>query len=132
MRNRVEYKIDTATRNPNRGIGIKLPFNDYNVFTVNYTTKNQIKSNLINYLLTNKGERVFNPEFGSDLRKLLFDQMYDYKYAKQELLDKIGIYFPMITVNDIQFISELNLNLLKIKIDYSINKDADTILIQIT
>lgn len=132
MRNRVEYKIDTPTRNPNRGIGIKLPFSDYNVFTLNYTTKNQIKSNLTNYLLTNKGERVFNPEFGADLRRLLFDPMYDYTTTREELSDKLAIYFPMITVNNIQFTSDLANNLLKIKIDYSINKDADTILIQIT
>jgi len=73
MRSRIEYTVDSSTRNPNRGLGIKLPFNTHNVFTINYTTKDQVKSNLTNYMLTNKGERPFNPEFGADLGTALFE-----------------------------------------------------------
>lgn len=132
MRNRVEYKVDSSKRNPNRGIGIRLPFNDYNIFTLNYTTKDQIKSNLTNYMLTNKGERVFNPNFGADLRKLLFDQNSDFTNAREVLLDDLAIYFPMITVNSLDFSPDIDRNLLNIKLSYAINNDADTILIQIT
>jgi hypothetical protein len=132
MRKRIEYTVDSSTRNPNRGLGIKLPFNTHNVFTINYTTKDQVKSNLTNYMLTNKGERPFNPEFGADLRRLLFDQTYDFTNAKEVLLDNLGLYFPMITVNNLDFTADLQRNLLNIKLDYSIKKDADTILIQIT
>lgn len=132
MRSRIEYTVDSSTRNPNRGLGIKLPFNTHNVFTINYTTKDQIKSNLTNYMLTNKGERPFNPEFGADLRRLLFDQNTDYTVAKEVLLDNLGLYFPMITVNNLDFTADLQRSLLNIKLDYSIKKDADTILIQIT
>jgi phage baseplate assembly protein W len=132
MRKRIEYTIDASERNPNRGLGIKLPFNTQNVFTINYTTKDQIKSNLINYMLTNKGERPFNPEFGSDLRNLLFEQDSDFTSAKEVLLDNLVIYFPMITVNNLDFIADSTRNLLNIKLDYSIRKDADSILIQIT
>ena len=132
MRRRIEYTVDSSARNPNRGIGIKLPFNTYNVFTINYTTKDQVKSNLTNYMLTNKGERPFNPEFGADLRRLLFDQNTDFTIAKEVLLDNLGLYFPMITVNNLDFTADLQRSLLNIKLDYSIKKDADTILIQIT
>lgn len=132
MRNRVEFKVDSSKRNPNRGIGIRLPFNDYNVFTLNYTTKDQIKSNLTNYMLTNKGERVFNPDFGADLRKLLFDQNSDFTNAREVLLDDLAIYFPMITINSLEFNPDIDRNLLNIKLSYAINNDADTILIQIT
>jgi phage baseplate assembly protein W len=132
MRSRIEYTVDSSTRNPNRGLGIKLPFNTHNVFTINYTTKDQVKSNLTNYMLTNKGERPFNPEFGADLRRLLFDQNTDFTLAKEVLLDNLGLYFPMITVNNLDFTADLQRSLLNIKLDYSIKKDADTILIQIT
>jgi phage baseplate assembly protein W len=132
MRRRIEYTVDSSARNPNRGLGIKLPFNTHNVFTINYNTKDQVKSNLTNYMLTNKGERPFNPEFGADLRKLLFDQTYDFTNAKEVLLDDLGLYFPMITVNNLDFTADLQRSLLNIKLDYSIKKDADTILIQIT
>jgi phage baseplate assembly protein W len=129
---RKEYRIDSSQRNPNRGIGIKLPFNTYNVFTINYTTKNQIKSNLTNYMLTNKGERVFNPEFGANLRRILFDQNSDYTNARDILLEDLSIYFPMITVESLEFTSDINRSILNIKLVYSINNDADSILIQIT
>ena len=132
MRNRIEYTVDSSTRNPNRGLGIKLPFNTHNVFTINYKTKDQVKSNLTNYMLTNKGERPFNPEFGADLRRLLFDQNTDFTIAKEVLLDNLGLYFPMITVNNLDFTADLQRSLLNIKLDYSIKKDADSILIQIT
>lgn len=132
MRRRIEYTVDNSVRNPNRGLGIKLPFNTHNVFTINYTTKDQVKSNLTNYMLTNKGERPFNPEFGADLRSLLFDQSSDFTNAKEVLLDNLGLYFPMITVNNLDFTADLQRNLLNIKLDYSIKKNADTILIQIT
>ena len=122
MRSRIEYTVDSSTRNPNRGLGIKLPFNTHNVFTINYTTKDQIKSNLTNYMLTNKGERPFNPEFGADLRRLLFDQNTDYTVAKEVLLDNLGLYFPMITVNNLDFTADLQRSLLNIKLDYSIKK----------
>jgi phage baseplate assembly protein W len=132
MARRREYRVEGNERTPNRGIGIKLPFSDYNVFTINYTTKNQIKSNLTNYMLTNKGERVFNPEFGADLRRLIFDQNSDFTNAKDILLENLGIYFPMITVESLDFTSDINRNILNIKLVYSINNDADSILIQIT
>lgn len=131
IRRRIEYKIDSNIKTPNRGLGIKLPFNTYNVFTVNYSTKDQVKSNLTNYMLTNKGERPFNPEFGADLRRLLFDQMYDFTNARESLLDSLALYFPMITVNNLEFIADQERNVLNIKLDYSLRNDADTILIQI-
>lgn len=132
MRRRVEYRLTSSDRNPNRGLGIRLPFNEYNVFTLNYTTKDQVKSNLTNYMLTNKGERVFNPEFGADLRKLLFDQLSDFTDAREILLDNLAIYFPMITVNALDFSPDFDRNVLNIKLNYSINNNADSILIQIT
>ncbi len=132
MRKRIEYRVDNNSLTPNSGIGIKLPFNTYNVFTLNYTTKDQVKSNLTNYMLTNKGERPFNPEFGADLRRLLFDQVYDFTNAREVLLDNLAIYFPMITVENLSFNADIQRSLLNIKLDYSIKNDADTILIQIT
>jgi len=58
----------------NIAIGVSLPFNGpAGPFNSTYSTKDQIKSNLVNLLLTNKGERVFNPEFGCDLGRVLFE-----------------------------------------------------------
>ena len=69
------------------------------VFTPTFTTREQTKSNILNYLLTNKGERVFNPTFGGDLRNLLFEGMIE-ETTQDELLlmiqDQIGQFFPTV------------------------------------
>ena len=58
--------------NKRQAIGVKLPFDSPSVFTSTFTTKEQVKSNLINLLLTYPGERVLNPQFGVGLRNYLF------------------------------------------------------------
>ena len=56
-------------------IGVSIPFNVPQVFSQTYTTQDQIKSNIINYILTDKGERIFDPTFGSNIRKSLFENI---------------------------------------------------------
>ena len=65
-----------------RAIGFGFPLNGDAVFVPTYFTRDQIKANLVNYLLTNKGERVFKPNFGADLRSLLFENMQDISNAE--------------------------------------------------
>lgn len=91
--------------NYRKAVGFSLPMDGNAVFRPTYTTRDQIKSNLINYMLTNKGERVFNPNFGSNLRALLFEQIDDGDL--DDLLEVINMNvsteFPMITINEISF-----------------------------
>lgn len=56
-------------------VGIKTPLslNRSGLFEMNYDLEDQIKDNLRNLLLTNKGERLGNPAFGTDLRKIQYD-----------------------------------------------------------
>ena len=70
-------RIDPLDLQKNISIGVDLPFNSPGVFRVTYTTKDQTKANLINLLLTQTGERVMNPEFGTELRKFLFEGITD-------------------------------------------------------
>ena len=39
---------------------------------MNKTDKDAIRADLLHLLLTNKGERLYLPEFGSDLKKFIF------------------------------------------------------------
>ena len=68
------YPIDSNDR---KAVGFGFPLNGPAVFVPTFTTRDQTKANLINYLLTNKGERVFNPNFGADLRNLLFENVIE-------------------------------------------------------
>ena len=67
-----KFPIDLT---PSVAVGYGFPLNGDAVFVPTFTTREQTKANIINYLLTNKGERVFKPMFGGDLRNLLFENI---------------------------------------------------------
>ena len=98
-----KFPNDTRSR---VGIGVNIPFNEGGVFTPNYTTKEAIKSNLINYFLTNPGERPGNPAFGGGLRKFVFSQIAteNIDYLIEDIQSKLTTEFPNIILN------ELNVN----------------------
>ena len=96
------YPIDSVGR---KAVGFSLPFNGPAVFNPTFTTRAQIKSNLINYLLTNRGERVFQPNFGADLRNLVFENILDRTTdeLQERIQNDINFYFPQVVVAEIQF-----------------------------
>ena len=57
-------------------INIRFPFFDSAkgfFLDLNKTDENAIKSDLMHLILTNKGERLYNPEFGTNLRRFIFE-----------------------------------------------------------
>jgi phage baseplate assembly protein W len=93
-------KISPIDLQPRRAVGFNLPFSSKSVFTVNYETKDSIKYNLINFLLTGIGERPLNPQFGTDIRSKLYDQMSSDTIFDIESSIKtgIGLYFQRVDV----------------------------------
>jgi phage baseplate assembly protein W len=98
--------IRIANKNPleiskRTAIGVAIPFNATDVFNSTYTTVDQVKSNIINYLLTNTGERVLNPDFGSNLRAYLFENITESNLAALEikLTNDIQNYFPNVKID---------------------------------
>ena len=121
----------------NIGLGVSLPFNGPSgPFNSTYSTKNQIKSNLINLLLTNKGERVFNPEFGANLKTILFEGITeDTSELIKELINfNVSIFVPEVQIIDILVSPalEYNNNSVSITIKYKlrISQDADQVTVQ--
>lgn len=67
-------------------IGVTIPFNNPNgIFYQSYTNRVQVFSNVKNLLLTAKGERYELPDFGTELRFILFENITE----ESELVDKI-------------------------------------------
>jgi len=127
------YPIDSEGR---KAVGFSIPFNGPAVFNPTYTTRNQTKSNLINYLLTNKGERVFNPNFGADLRNLLFEGVLDRTTDELQSLiqNDINQFFPQVAVEEIKFDNQPDNNTIGFTLTYTIKNfgitDDITILLQ--
>lgn len=83
----VEGSIIPESARLTRGIGVTLPFNNPNgIFFQSYTNRAQIFSNLKNLLLTAKSERYMLPQFGTDLRFVLFENIS----SEEEFINKIS------------------------------------------
>ena len=92
----------------NTGIGINLPFiGPFAVFNSTYTTEAQALANLKNLLLTYKGERVFQPSFGTDLPKVLFEpNTLEIKPVIVEIISEaVDFWLPFINLVDIDVIT---------------------------
>ena len=115
-------------------IGVSLPFNAAGVFNKTYSTKDQIKSNLINLLLTDKGERIMNPEFGADLRRSLFENITvpNLDLLRFKIIDAINIFIPEIVLGDIEILPDPDANTLSITINYRliISNTPDQVTVQ--
>lgn len=117
-------KINPLDLQPRKAIGVNLPFSAKAVFNSTYATKDALKANIVNYFLTEKGERFFNPEFGAGLRAVIFDQMTEDKgeEIKYKVSQGIADWFPNVIVNDIKVGNSPDTNITTIYIKYSVSQ----------
>lgn len=114
-------------------VGISLPMSATNVFPTTFSTKEQIKSNLLNFILTNKGERLYRPNFGTDIRKKLFEPNVDFEVFKQVIYDDIGKEFiDVLDMEDIVIESDIKTDVVSIAIVYRLKSEYESDLIQLT
>jgi len=113
---------------PTVGIGLSVPFQSPatsgsdSIFNINYTTAEQVKYNLINYFLTSKGERVFNPSFGSNVQSFLFEQNdpSSLEILKKSIEEDINLVFSVIELKEIKIIADEDYYSVTIQIFYSV------------
>jgi len=120
--------INVLDLKPSTGIGVALPFSNPAVFETVYTTKEQLRFNMINFLLTDRGERIFNPNFGANIRAQLFEQITQETLDALDTQIKNGIaqYFPNVTITSLEFLPEPNRNTLLIQFSYVINNTGES------
>jgi phage baseplate assembly protein W len=84
------------------GGGIKPGTGGSTLFKSSYLTKDQVISNVRNLILTNKGERIMNPEFGTNIYNLLFEQ--NTGHLEERIRDEIKAafrrYMPLCKIED--------------------------------
>jgi phage baseplate assembly protein W len=112
-------------------IGITLPLQfAENTFAQSFKTSEQAKSNIKNVLLTKKGERPMQPEFGSGLQEILFDFNDDELAGKIEstINEAIQQWLPYVNIEDILVENgnyERDNNLVNISITFSVLNDPE-------
>jgi phage baseplate assembly protein W len=113
---------------------IKFPLNDdvtvNSYFAMTRTTKDALTSDLLLLLLTQKGERYYEPDYGTDLLRFIFEPNDNLVQAdvEQEIKKTVSSYIPALKIDQITFnrnvddqglpMSETQLNV-NIKFTYS-------------
>ncbi len=103
-------QYDTTTNidiSQSKPIGVTIPFNNPNgVFYQSYTHRQQVYSNLKNLLMTAKGERYMQPEFGTAIRLVLFENISsEDEFTDRltgEITDAITSWLPYLSIDSLQ------------------------------
>ncbi len=114
--------IDVLDTKPSTGVGIALPFNGPTGINTTYTTRDAIKSNLLNFILTGKRERIMNPGFGSGIKEVLFQPLTEDTTLQIENLIYGGVetFFPQVQINNLTVDLEPDNKTTIIYLNYSI------------
>jgi len=116
--------------NANQAIGVSIPFSSTSVFNQTFDTATQIKSNLINYFLTNKGERLLNPTYGGDLRNFLFEAITPdaLEVLQKRLEEDIVLRFPIVEIKSLTIDATEDQNLINITLIYNVLNLEDEVI----
>ena len=150
---RAIYQYQPINETPDVAIGIMLPLNksantrgyDFNesyatgsadgggVFPQSYTTEDQSISNLKNLLLTSKGERYMQPDFGTDIRNILFEQNTEdlEDFLSDQLRTDIQRWLPYIAVNNVIVLRDANQYTITINLHFRIISSGANLVINI-
>lgn len=125
MAYQIQKKFIIDTEDKSVGVSLPITIGNNGYFAVTYTTKEQVKTNLKNLILTNRGERLMQPNFGCNLRQAIFEQIGNetYDYIRNEIQNAISVWLPYIIVNDVNVTSDdtsKDNNRINVKLDYTL------------
>ena len=122
-------------------ININYPFkNSDEGFFLDLTSNDAdaIKSDLLHLILTRKGQRYYNPQFGTDLLKFIFEpnDSLTLSLIKEEITNVVKRYLPKLNLTKIEVLqSEESEYAAVVTIDYEITDSVftvyDTVIINI-
>jgi len=110
-------------------VGLELPLThtQNGFFNRTKTALEQAKSNIRNLLLTNKGERLGNPTFGTNLLSLVFSQENTdlESRVEEEIRASMGEFLPFINIVSIETnFSDTNKNVANVNLRFTLNVDV--------
>jgi len=117
---------------PKTYIGLSFPLrrDKFNDFSMTKNSLEQAEHNLKNLLLTYPGERVGQPEFGSRLRELCFEQIDDTlpERIEEEVRKTVSVWLPYINLIEVATLTEEgDKNKIFVRMKYSTSLNPQTI-----
>lgn len=98
-----ERRYNTIDLQPDVAVGVKLPIvsTTGRLFDLSYSTRDQAISNLKNLILTRRGERLYQPLFGTTLYDYLFEQNDELIVVgiRDSIIEAVSFWLPYITIN---------------------------------
>jgi phage baseplate assembly protein W len=91
--------------------------------------ENAVKESIFNLIMTDRGERLFQPNVGCDIRGSLFENIdpNTMLILKENIKTTINTYEPRCNLKDVEISGNIDTNELKVKIVFSvINSSALT------
>ena len=131
-------KPDLIDDDNRKFVGLELPLKLSNgregYFQSTSLSINAIKENLRLLLNTKKGERLFQPNLGLNLRQMLFEQITEESIIgiQDSILDTFSFWLPFVEVRDIEILTNDNnktilSNEIRVKILFNIIQDPNTL-----
>jgi phage baseplate assembly protein W len=111
-------------------ININFPFKDSVkgfFLDLNNNDSAAIKADLMHLILTRKGERLYLPDFGTDLLKYIFNPNDSKTQGeiKQELSQVVKKYLPKLQINEVSVTQSVNSEYAAtVRIDYTVTEDV--------
>lgn len=123
-----QTQINPLDLKPSTGIGVSIPFSTKSVFNTVFTTAEQLKYNIINFLLTGKRERIFLPEFGSGLSNQVFEVITEEgnKGLEQYIKMTVENFFTNIEIKKITVASTFDNNAINVEFTYNIKNTGQS------
>ena len=113
-------------------ININYPFKDSKkgfFLDLNSDDSSAIKADLMHLILTRKGQRLYNPDFGTDLLRFIFEPEdgLTLSQIKTEITNVVKKYLPKLQITDITVVQSPDSEYAAvITINYTITEDVFT------
>jgi len=114
--------------NENSYVGIGFPFNNIGIFRQTFTTLESTKANLLNFFLTNSGDRYMHVEFGAGFRDRIFEVMNEGIDEDIREVISYGIteYFPGVQIDQLDITPQYDRNTIIVQMKFSLTSTGES------
>ena len=98
-----------------------------------FKNEDAVKESLKNLILTNKGERLMQPNLGGNIKAMLFENITPatLKLIEEQVRETINLYEPRVDLIDVVVTSNLDDNVVSVQIEFYISSNQQPLTLSI-